>query len=71
MGAAGSGTGRGTYWPPFPAAPIGQAQRTAANGSRDRPNLWTQQLHMHIFSSLLRQSLALRSKIKAHAVKDS
>ncbi|EMP36813.1 Spondin-1 [Chelonia mydas] len=31
------------YWPPLPAAPIGLEQRTAATGSRDRPNLRTQQ----------------------------
>ncbi|EMP42182.1 Dedicator of cytokinesis protein 1 [Chelonia mydas] len=43
MGAAGSG---GPYvpWPtPLPAAPVGLEQQTAATGSRDRPNLRTQQ----------------------------
>ncbi|EMP29118.1 hypothetical protein UY3_13773 [Chelonia mydas] len=44
MGAVGSGAGRGTYWPPLAAAPIGLEQRIATTGSHDRPNLRTQQL---------------------------
>ncbi|EMP39296.1 Regulatory-associated protein of mTOR [Chelonia mydas] len=35
MGAAGSSAGRGTYWPPLPAAPIALEQQNAASGSHD------------------------------------
>uniref|UniRef100_A0A452IDD5 Uncharacterized protein n=1 Tax=Gopherus agassizii TaxID=38772 RepID=A0A452IDD5_9SAUR len=45
MEAAGSSTGRGTYWSPLSEAPIGLEQETAATGSCDWPNLLMQQVN--------------------------
>ncbi|EMP42443.1 hypothetical protein UY3_00282 [Chelonia mydas] len=56
MGAAGSGVGRGTYRPLLSAAPIGLERRTTASGSRDRPNLRTQQSIAYVHTKRIKSA---------------
>ncbi|EMP32007.1 Exocyst complex component 1 [Chelonia mydas] len=63
VGRTGLSTCRVRRFTPLPAAPIGLEQRTAGSGSRDRPNLRTQQTNLQAIISSEKQVTLLMGSI--------